>query len=146
MAAWMEVDEESTNELSKLLETESVSAVRVRFIENPYSAPLIFESSTSYITINGNEEYCGSSFSDSDASVMASIDIRRSEIGFGLFTEAFRAWSSAVGSNGRREEVGGAAAGGGGEMLAAEGMIKLDNEVDEEMLAKFLLEDDDEMI
>ncbi|KAI4344512.1 hypothetical protein L6164_011729 [Bauhinia variegata] len=48
--------------------------VKVRFIENPYSSLLVFQSSLSYITINGNEESCGSSFSDSDTSMMASVD------------------------------------------------------------------------
>ncbi|XP_057537556.1 uncharacterized protein LOC130815191 [Amaranthus tricolor] len=47
---------------------------KIRFVSYPYSAPSPFESCTSYITINGNEDTCGSSFSDSDSSVMASVD------------------------------------------------------------------------
>ncbi|XP_039036551.1 uncharacterized protein LOC120173441 [Hibiscus syriacus] len=50
--------------------------VKVRFSENPYSSALVFQSSSSYVTINGNEESCGSSFSDSESSVMASVDMR----------------------------------------------------------------------
>ncbi|PIN17267.1 hypothetical protein CDL12_10069 [Handroanthus impetiginosus] len=63
--------------LSKLLDLfETVPPpMKVRFIKDPYSSPVIFQSSSAYVTINGNEESCGSSFSDSDSSVMASIDL-----------------------------------------------------------------------
>lgn len=47
---------------------------RVRFIDDPYAIPVVVQSSSGYITINVNEESCGPSFSDSDASVMASVD------------------------------------------------------------------------
>ncbi|KAJ4907764.1 Uncharacterized protein Rs2_11422 [Raphanus sativus] len=47
---------------------------RVRFIDDPYEIPVAVQSSSGYITINVNEESCGPSFSDSDASAMASVD------------------------------------------------------------------------
>ncbi|CAN6862064.1 unnamed protein product [Brassica oleracea] len=47
---------------------------RVRFIDDPYAVPVVVQSSTGYITINVNEESCGPSFSDSNASAMASVD------------------------------------------------------------------------
>ncbi|XP_028774185.1 uncharacterized protein LOC114731210 [Neltuma alba] len=80
--AWLLMDDDgSGGELMNLLEqvedavAEPESAVgRVRFIDDPYSSLLVFQSSSSYITINGNEESCGSSFSDSGTSVMASVD------------------------------------------------------------------------
>ncbi|KAJ8766939.1 hypothetical protein K2173_011757 [Erythroxylum novogranatense] len=77
---WLSVDDGTVGELMKFLDpssdTESTTATRVKFIENPYSfSSLIFQSSSSYITINGNEESCGSSYSDSDSSVMASVDM-----------------------------------------------------------------------
>lgn len=45
----------------------------VRFIQDPYSSLLVVQSSSSYITINGNEETCGSSFSDCGTSLMATL-------------------------------------------------------------------------
>nr|GMC96190.1 Protein SON like [Ipomoea batatas]GME20419.1 Protein SON like [Ipomoea batatas] len=77
MMAWLTLDDEAMTELSKLLDSETTpqqQGCRVRFIEDPYSPPVIFQSSA-YITINGNEESCGSSFSDLDSSMMASIDM-----------------------------------------------------------------------
>ncbi|KAL0338954.1 UNVERIFIED_CONTAM: hypothetical protein Sangu_1417500 [Sesamum angustifolium] len=77
MDSWFIVDEETAGELSKLLDLFGTPPppIKVRFIDDPYSTSLIFQSSSAYVTINGNEESCGSSFSDSDSSVMASIDI-----------------------------------------------------------------------
>lgn len=77
VASWLIVDEETALELSKLLDLFEAPPppIKVRFIDNPYSSPVIFQSSSAYVTINGNEESCGSSFSDSDSSVMASIDV-----------------------------------------------------------------------
>lgn len=83
MLAWLTLDEETVMEISKLLEPSQdawLSALercnfKVKFIDNPYtSPPVIVQSSTAYVTINGNEESCGSSFSDSESSVMASVD------------------------------------------------------------------------
>ncbi|KAG7988735.1 hypothetical protein I3843_03G202900 [Carya illinoinensis] len=89
LLAWLYVDEDAVLQLMELLEDDaekgsessattagSMKAAKVRFIEYPYSLPLIFQPSTSYVTINGNEESCGSSFSESDSSVMASVDMR----------------------------------------------------------------------
>ncbi|KAJ9167954.1 hypothetical protein P3X46_019541 [Hevea brasiliensis] len=84
IAAWLSMDDDTVDELMKFLDTDpegasttciSANTTKVKFIENPYSSPLIFQSSSSYITINGNEESCGSSFSDWESSVMASVDI-----------------------------------------------------------------------
>ncbi|KAL2482411.1 uncharacterized protein Fot_43855 [Forsythia ovata] len=81
MTSWIMLDEDSTIELSKLLDSWDAPPppVKVRFIKNPYSLLVIFQSSSTYVTINGNEKTCGSSFSDSDSdsdsSVMASIDL-----------------------------------------------------------------------
>ncbi|KAK9275229.1 hypothetical protein L1049_022491 [Liquidambar formosana] len=73
--AWLSADEDTMVELMNLLEEEITSPFKVKFIDDPYSSPLIFQSSSLYVTINGNEESCGSSFSDSESSVMASIDM-----------------------------------------------------------------------
>ncbi|XP_061361680.1 uncharacterized protein LOC133305468 [Gastrolobium bilobum] len=68
--------EEDDDDLFSLLENDNLTLeVAVTFIDNPYSSLLVFQSSSSYITINGNEESCGSSFSDSGTSVMASVDM-----------------------------------------------------------------------
>ncbi|XP_057787662.1 uncharacterized protein LOC131004912 [Salvia miltiorrhiza] len=77
VASWLVVDDETTSELSEFLELFEgpPPPFRVRFIDNPYSSPVVVQSSSAYVTINGNEESCGSSFSDSDSSVMASVDV-----------------------------------------------------------------------
>ncbi|KAL8102572.1 hypothetical protein AgCh_027186 [Apium graveolens] len=78
MLAWLNTDDETAIELSKLLDTEFVSspASKVKFSCTPYSSPEIFQASAAYITINSNsDESCGSSFSESDSSVMASVDL-----------------------------------------------------------------------
>ncbi|KAI3524731.1 hypothetical protein L1887_03394 [Cichorium endivia] len=68
-------DENDANELSKFLEasTEKTHPMKVKIIDDPCWHPVIFQTAASYITINGNEELCGSSFSDSDTSYMAGI-------------------------------------------------------------------------
>lgn len=68
------IDEDRVNELMKLLEEEIASPTEMRFLKDSYSPPSSLEPS-SFFTINGNEESCASSFSDSDCSVMASIDV-----------------------------------------------------------------------
>lgn len=77
VAAWLVVDEKTASELSELLDLFEVppSPFRVKFIENPYSSPVVVQSSSAYVTIDGNEESCGSSFSFSDSSVMVSVDV-----------------------------------------------------------------------
>ncbi|KAJ4708644.1 Protein SON like [Melia azedarach] len=82
---WLSMDDDDTmSQLLNLLDNTSTTSnvdsdsetlTRVKFIDNPYSSPLIFQSSSSYVTINGNEESCGSSFSDSESSLMVSVDM-----------------------------------------------------------------------
>ncbi|KAG7538245.1 hypothetical protein ISN44_As13g020400 [Arabidopsis suecica] len=84
-----EDDEYTPDEIMKLVESSSPTMTttdiegtnftgeggfRVRFIDDPYAVPVVVQSSSGYITINVNEESCGPSFSDSDSSVMASVD------------------------------------------------------------------------
>nr|GMD52586.1 Protein SON like [Ipomoea batatas]GME03873.1 Protein SON like [Ipomoea batatas] len=88
MMAWLNLDDDTMTELSNLLDPDTTSSqqdVRVKFIHHPYSPTVIFKSSA-YVTINGNEESCGSSFSDQESSVMASIDM-------GGVTGAFEGWA-----------------------------------------------------
>ncbi|XP_039051006.1 uncharacterized protein LOC120192283 [Hibiscus syriacus] len=116
-----ECETETMSELLKLVDdsaevTVSASSctssptsygTRVRFSDNPYSSALIFQSS-SYITINGNEESCGSSFSESESSVMASIEmggIWSANVKVGNGSDGMREWLEA-------EEDGGAWVGG----------------------------------
>ena len=77
--AWLSEDEDTVSQLMELLDNAEKKSdnnnnnntmAKVRFIDDMYSAPF------SYVTINGNEESCGSSFSDLDSSVMASVDTR----------------------------------------------------------------------
>ncbi|CAN7140049.1 hypothetical protein BRARA_J01110 [Brassica rapa] len=72
-------DEYTPEEIMQLVESSSSQTMnvdeesfRVRFIDDPYAVPVVVQSSTGYITINVNEESCGPSFSDSNASAMAS--------------------------------------------------------------------------
>ncbi|AED96818.1 unnamed protein product [Arabidopsis thaliana] len=84
-----EYDEYTPDEIMSLVESSSPTmttteiegtnfsgegSFRVRFIDDPYAMPVVVQSSSGYITINVNEESCGPSFSDSDSSVMASVD------------------------------------------------------------------------
>ncbi|OMO67305.1 hypothetical protein CCACVL1_20630 [Corchorus capsularis] len=136
LTAWLSMEEsetESVSELLKLLDDDSAEAAKVRFSDNPYSSALVFQSSSSYITINGNEESCGSSFSDSESSVMASVDMggmlsRNVKVENGL--EGIREWLEAEegGAWGRNEEE-------------ARGWM-VNWEWDEEQLARFLGEED----
>ncbi|KAJ9183819.1 hypothetical protein P3X46_007626 [Hevea brasiliensis] len=146
--AWLSMDDETIDELMKFLDTHPegasatcTSTTRVKFIENPYSSPLIFQSSSSYITINGNEESCGSSFSDWESSVMASVDMGGilnvgKSCGIDGFCEFFQAGKG--GAWGSNED-------GRGLMVAEEGGVvdgsiegyEYDG-VDGESLARFL--------
>ncbi|GAU34774.1 hypothetical protein TSUD_205780 [Trifolium subterraneum] len=74
------MEEDDDDELFNLLQEDWEAAVT--FINDPYSSLLVFQSSSSYITINGNEESCGSSFSDFGTSLMASIDVSSSSFSF----------------------------------------------------------------
>ncbi|OMO91655.1 hypothetical protein COLO4_18199 [Corchorus olitorius] len=132
LTAWLSMEEsetESVSELLKLLDDDSTEAAKVRFSDNPYSSALVFQSSSSYITINGNEESCGSSFSDSESSVMASVDMggmlsRNVKVENGL--EGIREWLEAEEGSawGRNEEE------------ARGWMVNWEWEWDEEQLAR----------
>jgi hypothetical protein len=62
------IQEEMVERVMKWLESEITST--------PPSSPPSFLQVTEFITINGNEETCGSSFSGTASTVMASIDTR----------------------------------------------------------------------
>lgn len=146
MLAWLTLDEETVTELSKVLEPDEASSwsaldkcnFKVRFIDNPYISPVIVQSSSAYVTINGNEESCGSSFSDSESSVMASVD--RCSVARSSITECSGEF---IGSD-ATEVLGRVEGSGGGD--AQEGLIDgcdlFDVDVgDEDMWEKFLGED-----
>ncbi|KAK4342486.1 hypothetical protein RND71_038302 [Anisodus tanguticus] len=89
MMAWLSLDDDKMTEISNVLDPDTASfqqSFRVRFIEDPYTPPMIVQCSSDYITINGNEESCGSSFSDLESSAMASID--RGSLNVGLVKNA----------------------------------------------------------
>ncbi|EOA12642.1 hypothetical protein CARUB_v10027599mg [Capsella rubella] len=101
-----EDDEYTPDEIMSLVESSSPTmttteiegtnipgegSFRVRFIDDPYAIPVVVQSSSGYITINVNEESCGPSFSDSDASAMASVDASGL---FGCCFEYGGAWST----------------------------------------------------
>ncbi|XWS72182.1 hypothetical protein CRYUN_Cryun02cG0018200 [Craigia yunnanensis] len=117
--AWLSMEGTETDSMSELLKllddsaeatTSALSStyspttygMRVRFSDNPYSSTLIFQSSFSYITINGNEESCGSSFSESESSVMASVYMG------GILSTSVKVGSGLEGNGGwlEAEEVG----------------------------------------
>ncbi|KAF5726061.1 hypothetical protein HS088_TW23G00801 [Tripterygium wilfordii] len=138
--AWLPIDDETASELLKLLDADSetcgaAATTRVRFIDNPYSRPLIFQYSTSYVTINGNEESCGSSFSYSESSMMASVDARGINISRHLLSGEGKAvgLGSGVEDNGSAWEWNEAEARG---WEAVEGCDGID--WDDDMLARFL--------
>ncbi|GAB4853794.1 hypothetical protein Ancab_017988 [Ancistrocladus abbreviatus] len=155
-AGWS-TDDETVKELMELLDPEhqpqATAPFKVKFISYPYSAPLIYEtSSTSYmITINGNEESCGSSFSDSDSSIMASVDMG----GFSIVNpqsifgfndgESGGAWGSIEEMPRSHAVADGEESVGGGDKKR--GWDEIENEcdvwdwMDEEALAKFVGEE-----
>ncbi|KAK1417401.1 hypothetical protein QVD17_26528 [Tagetes erecta] len=101
MLTWLfstesDVEGDEAIELSRFLEASitKTSAMKVKIIDDPcYWHPLIFQTAASYITINGNEEVCGSSFSDSDTSYMAGIGMVN---GGGLVVGDGGAWDGGV--------------------------------------------------
>lgn len=138
--AWLSEDEDTVSQLMELLDnaekkSDNNTMAKVRFIDDMYSAPF------SYVTINGNEESCGSSFSDLDSSVMASVDTR-GLVGIG---------SNAFGFGFKAEEHDGAC--GSSDVVAREGSVASGEEVvramdgcddfgwDDQVLARFLGED-----
>ncbi|XVE97987.1 hypothetical protein REPUB_Repub03eG0066400 [Reevesia pubescens] len=134
---------DDSDEVTTLVSSSTCSptsyGMKVRFSDNPYSSALIFQSSSSYITINGNEESCGSSFSNSESSVMASVDMggilsMNVKVESGL--EGIREWLDA--------EEGGAW--GKSEEEARGWMLDWGWEWNEEQLARFLGEDEEECL
>ncbi|XP_009757990.1 uncharacterized protein LOC107794942 [Nicotiana tabacum] len=153
MMAWLSLDDEKMTELSNVLDPDTASfqqSFRVRFIENPYIPPVIVQSSSGYITINGNEESCGSSFSDLDSSAMASVD--RGSLN-GILFEAIKGKGVAWGSD--ADEAGGwmeengddVASWSWGKQMDDEDLFgcyggeKMDDDDDEASCGKFLGED-----
>lgn len=128
--AWLsaEDDNDTVSQLMELLDGEddedAAEKSSVRFVEDPYASPLVFQSS--YVTINGNEESCGSSFSDSDSSVM---------VGIGRLMGGGVAWGSSEGA--ARWSVEATQSQG-----SVDGSDVFDwDESDDEVLARFLGED-----
>ncbi|EOY30459.1 Uncharacterized protein TCM_037661 [Theobroma cacao] len=152
--AWLSVEDSETDSVSELLkllddspeDTTSASSstssptlfgMRVRFSDNPYSSALIFQSSSSYITINGNEESCGSSFSESESSVMASVDmggILNANVKVGSRLEGIRGWVEAEGGGGAWDRS---------EEEARGWMMDWEWEWDEKQLVRFLGEEEE---
>ncbi|XP_007012840.2 PREDICTED: uncharacterized protein LOC18588397 [Theobroma cacao] len=152
--AWLSVEDSETDSVSELLkllddspeDTTSASSstssptlfgMRVRFSDNPYSSALIFQSSSSYITINGNEESCGSSFSESESSVMASVDmggILNANVKVGSGLEGIRGWVEAEGGGGAWDRS---------EEEARGWMMDWEWEWGEKQLVRFLGEEED---
>lgn len=67
--------DDSLNANGNLMDPNS-NFFKTRFVDDPYSSSTVFQTTpSSYVTINGNEESCGSSFSDWESSVMASVDV-----------------------------------------------------------------------
>nr|XP_011460044.1 PREDICTED: uncharacterized protein LOC105350210 [Fragaria vesca subsp. vesca] len=90
-------DDETLSELTRLLDLNNADVAApetsLTFAENPSRSPRVFQTmSTSYVTINGNEESCGSSFSDADSSVMASVDMSQVWMGGHEWYTAESAW------------------------------------------------------
>ncbi|KAK1365285.1 TBP-associated factor II 15 [Heracleum sosnowskyi] len=105
--AWLTMDDETVTELSKLLDDEFMTSppFKVKFACDPFCSPEIFQSSASYITINGNnDESCGSSFSESDSSLMASVDLGCCR--FGARGSDGGAWGNVKVARGSVEENG----------------------------------------
>ncbi|XP_010451561.1 PREDICTED: uncharacterized protein LOC104733699 [Camelina sativa] len=137
------VDEYTPDEIMSLVESSSSSSptttmttteieganfsgeggFRVRFIDDPYAVPLVVQSSSGYITINVNEESCGPSFSDSDASAMASVDAS------GLYCFEY---------GGEKE--------GGGAWSTNEVSASESCEWNDDLLARFLGEDEEDCV
>ncbi|KDO57777.1 hypothetical protein CISIN_1g029127mg [Citrus sinensis] len=147
--AWLSMDDDTMSQLMNLLDTSSPNAdsatartTRVKFIDNPYKSLVIFQSSSSYVTINGNEESCGSSFSDSESSVMVSVDTAGIVKSFPTRGSQRDCEVSAWSSNEEEKEVGGFGffEGGGGEIMdGCDG-----SDLDDYVLPKFLVQEQEE--
>ncbi|GJW43259.1 hypothetical protein Tco_0072058 [Tanacetum coccineum] len=77
MLAWQNDDAKGMLTCQSEFHGDGEARVKLRGVkiinDYPYWLPLKFQTSSAYVTINGNEELCGSSFSDSDTSYMAGI-------------------------------------------------------------------------
>ncbi|ONH97780.1 hypothetical protein PRUPE_7G209700 [Prunus persica] len=127
--------DETLDEVMKLLDAADNGAscttgAKVRFVNDPYSP-------SSYFTVNGNEESCGSSFSELESTCMVGVDICGGGLGIGaeVMGLEFDMWLMEE----AKEENGGAcgvieeeARGGGWDMEA---------EWDDAALARFIGED-----
>ncbi|KAJ4949969.1 hypothetical protein NE237_026801 [Protea cynaroides] len=73
LLAGLLVDEATLMEVMKVLEKE-ISCPANANNSNP-SSSVMYSPSSSFVTINGNEESCGPSFSDSASTLMANVDM-----------------------------------------------------------------------
>ncbi|XP_062147642.1 uncharacterized protein LOC133856597 [Alnus glutinosa] len=127
--AWLSEEDDTVSQLMEVLldgedDEDAPEKSSVRFVEDPYASPLVFRSS--YVTINGNEESCGSSFSDSDSSVMVGIGrLLGGSVAWGTSEVAAHGWVEATESKGSVD---------GGDVFDWD-------ESDDEVLARFLGED-----
>nr|DAD44428.1 TPA_asm: hypothetical protein HUJ06_002658 [Nelumbo nucifera] len=69
-------DDDDEELLDGLSIGEEMVAEVMKSLEEELSCPTGINPPSSYVTINGNEETCGPSFSDSASSVMADVDMR----------------------------------------------------------------------
>ncbi|RWW70589.1 hypothetical protein BHE74_00021723 [Ensete ventricosum] len=89
-----EMEEAAVAEVMKWLEEEMGSAAVAQSPSTPS-----YSEETSFVTINGNEESCGPSFSSSASTVMASIDISGGRCGVPYFVgcpSGSAPWASAA--------------------------------------------------
>ncbi|KAM5547395.1 hypothetical protein ABKV19_001736 [Rosa sericea] len=137
------------SELARLLDSDYLSRngvtapARLSFSEHPSRSPKVFQTmSTSYITINGNEESCGSSFSDAESSVMASVDrtgrdVEQVRLDYEWYVA--ERWAEGHGESGFDDRAWDAA-----DQSARERMVlnlDLNSEWDDAALARFVGED-----
>ncbi|XP_062020667.1 uncharacterized protein LOC133737050 [Rosa rugosa] len=144
-----ESGDETASELSRLLETDYLSRnavtapARLTFSEHPSRSPKLFQTmSTSYITINGNEESCGSSFSDAESSVMASVDrtgrdVEQVRLDYEWY--AAERWAEGHGESGFDDRAWDAADHSARERMVLN--LDLNSEWDDAALARFVGED-----
>ena len=138
--AWLSEDADTVSQLMELLDNAEKKSennntmAKVRFIDDMYSAPF------SYVTINGNEESCGSSFSDLDSSVMASVDTR-GLVGIGSNVFGFKV-EEHDGACGPSDGVAREGSVASGEEVVVRAMDGCDDLCwDDQVLARFLGED-----
>ncbi|XP_050379103.1 uncharacterized protein LOC126796335 [Argentina anserina] len=140
-------DDVALSELTRLLDSDypawnaaATTPETLTFADNPSRSPKVFQTmSTSYVTINGNEESCGSSFSDAESSMMASVDRNGRDVEQARLDYEFYAamrWAEWYDESGFEDSAWDAS--------AREGMVlnlDLDSEWDDAVLARFIGED-----